>query len=223
MARRINSKSPKKIIRVFCEGESEQAYTDFIKNCFNDIAVIKYPKATGLFETAKDKFSKDPQFKDYANEIDEVWFFFDVEIKDVAKWTQRHKIIEQIGKLRKNPNIKVRLLMTTGCIEYWLMLHYQMFAPPVQTEAEKEKMLAAVKNKEPHYEKGNKEITARIAQNYPTAIENADKILKNLLSQGMPGLEESDERNRWLCEKCLTFSTVQEAIVFLEGERKKKS
>ena len=113
--------------------------------------------------------------------------------------------------------------MTTGCIEYWLMLHYQMFAPPVQTEAEKEKMLAAVKNKEPHYEKGNKEITARIAQNYPTAIENADKILKNLLSQGMPGLEESDERNRWLCEKCLTFSTVQEAIVFLEGERKKKS
>ena len=76
MARRINSKSPKKIIRVFCEGESEQAYTDFIKNCFNDIAVIKYPKATGLFETAKDKFSKDPQFKDYANEIDEVWFFF---------------------------------------------------------------------------------------------------------------------------------------------------
>ena len=176
MARRINSKSPKKIIRVFCEGESEQAYTDFIKNCFNDIAVIKYPKATGLFETAKDKFSKDPQFKDYANEIDEVWFFFDVEIKDVAKWTQRHKIIEQIRKLRKKPNIKVRLLMTTGCIEYWLMLHYQMFAPPVQTEAEKEKMLAAVKNKETHYEKGNKEITARIAQNYPTAIENADKI-----------------------------------------------
>ena len=173
MARRINSKSPKKIIRVFCEGESEQAYTDFIKNCFNDIAVIKYPKATGLFETAKDKFSKDPQFKDYANEIDEVWFFFDVEIKDVAKWTQRHKIIEQIRKLRKKPNIK--------------------------------------------------EITARIAQNYPTAIENADKILKNLLSQGMPGLEESDERNRWLCEKCLTFSTVQEAIAFLEGERKKKS
>ena len=57
----------------------------------------------------------------------------------------------------------------------------------------------------------------------PTGSREEPKILKNLLSQGMPGLEESDERNRWLCEKCLTFSTVQEAIVFLEGERKKKS
>lgn len=32
-----------------------------------------------------------------------------------------------------------------------------------------------------------------------------------------PGLEDTDERNRWLCTKCKTFSTVQEAIIFLES------
>ena len=220
MARRASNRSTKAVIRVFCEGESEQAYIDFLKMQFQDVAAIKYPRGTGLFETAKDKFSKDPKWKDYANEIDEVWFFFDVELKDKAKWTKRHKIMQYISKLRKKPNIKIRLLMTTGCMEYWLMLHYRFFTPSVQTEAEKERMLSAVREKEPNYQKGNKEITTRIAKHYPIAVENAEKTLKNLLSQGLPGLEDTDERNRWLCEKCLTFSTVQEAINYLEELRK---
>lgn len=43
MARRkVGSRgSGKKIIRVFCEGESEQAYTEFLKRRFCDVAVIK--------------------------------------------------------------------------------------------------------------------------------------------------------------------------------------
>lgn len=48
-------------------------------------------------------------------------------------------------------------------------------------------------------------------------MKNATIVLQNLLQEGMPGLEDTDERNRWLCTKCKTFSTVQEAIVFLEG------
>lgn len=41
------------------------------------------------------------------------------------------------ARVEKNQKIRVRLLMTTGCIEYWLMLHFKMFAPSVLTEAEK--------------------------------------------------------------------------------------
>lgn len=222
MARRIIRKRTKSVIRVFCEGESEQAYTDYLKKQFQNVAVIKYPKATGLFETARNKFSKDPKYRDYTDEIDEVWFFFDVEIKDIGLWEKRYKIIEDIRELRKKPNIKVRLLMTTGCMEYWLMLHYQKFTPSVQTEVDKAKMLALVKKKEPHYEKGNMEITARIAEKYPEAVENAGQVLNNLLSQGLPGLDDTDERNRWLCEKCLTFSTVFEAIDYLEELNEKQ-
>lgn len=130
MARKLRKIKP--LIYVFCEGESEQAYTDFLKNKFADVAVIKRPKAPGLFEEAKNRFSKDPKFRNSTDETDEIWFFFDVETKDIGKWEQRMKIIKTLRKLRKKPGLRIRLLMTTGCIEYWLMLHYKMYAPPLQ-------------------------------------------------------------------------------------------
>lgn len=162
-------------------------------------------------------FQKKTGYRNYVDAIDEIWFFFDVEEKDIGNWTNRLEIIKRLRKLRKDPKIRVRLLMTTGCIEYWLMLHYRQLAPPLLTVPDKERMLAQVVNMEPTYRKGNYDATARIAQNYPTAVKNATIVLQNLLQEGMPGLEDTDERNRWLCTKCKTFSTVQEAIVFLEG------
>lgn len=214
MPRRIKHAKP--LIFVFCEGESEQAYTDFLKQRFANVAVIKRPSATGLFEEADRRFQKDPKFRDYAEVTDEIWFFFDVETKDIGKWEQRLAMIKRLRRLRRNPNIRVRLLMTTGCIEYWLMLHYKMFSPPVLEVADKERMLAEVVAREASYVKGDYEVTARIAERYPFAVEHAEKILVNLLSDGLPGLEDTDERNQWLCKQCKTFSTVNEAITFLE-------
>lgn len=214
MPRRIKHAKP--LIFVFCEGESEQAYTDFLKQRFANVAVIKRPSATGLFEEADRRFQKDPRFRDYAEVTDEIWFFFDVETKDIGKWEQRLAMIKRLRRLRRNPNIRVRLLMTTGCIEYWLMLHYKMFSPPVLEVADKERMLAEVVAREASYVKGDYEATARIAERYPFAVEHAEKILVNLLSDGLPGLEDTDERNQWLCKQCKTFSTVNEAITFLE-------
>ena len=215
MARKL--KKSKVSICVFCEGESEQAYTDFLKSKFQDVAVFKRPSSTGLFEEADNRFKKDPKYRDYSDVFDEIWFFFDVEEKDVDNLSKRLEIIKRLRRLRKKPQIRVRLLMTTGCIEYWLMLHYRLFAPPVLTVPEKEQMLRQVIKEEPTYKKGNYIATARIAQHYPTAVKNAGIVLQNLLKEGMPGLEYTDERNLWLCKNCRTFSTVQEAISFLES------
>lgn len=220
MARKTKPSKP--LIYVFCEGESEQAYTDYLRNKFADVAVIKRPSATGIFEEADVRFKKDPKFRNSAEVTDEIWFFFDVETKDIGKWDQRIKIIKRLRKLRKNPSIRVRLFMTTGCIEYWLMLHFKMFASPVLTVADKERMFAEVVAREPAYEKGDYETTARIAEKYPTAVKNAQKTLHNLLPDGLPGLEDTDERNRWLHTNCKTFSTVNEAIIFLEQLKKMK-
>lgn len=214
MARKTKPSKP--LIYVFCEGESEQAYTDYLRKKFADVAVIKRPSSTGVFEEADARFKKDPKFQNSAEVTDEIWFFFDVETKDSGKWEQRIKIVKNLRRLRKNPNIRVRLLMTTGCIEYWLMLHFKMFAPPVLTVADKERMLTEVVAREPAYEKGNYEATARIAEKYPTAVKNAQRTLHNFLPDGLPGLEDTDERNRWLYTNCKTFSTVNEAITFLE-------
>ncbi len=209
------TKSSKPYIVVFCEGESEQVYTDYLKKKFKDVAVIKRPAETGLFEEAQGRFKKDPKFKNYIEVTDEIWFFFDVETKDVANWNKRYKIIKFLRRQRKQPNIRVRLLMTSGCIEYWLMLHYKMVAPSLRTKAEKESMISALKKIEPTYRKGDKDSTEKIAMNYLTAIENGEKTVKNLLSEGMPGIDDTDERNEWLCKECRTFSNVYEAINYL--------
>ena len=83
MARKL--KKSKVSICVFCEGESEQAYTDFLKSKFQDLAVFKRPSSTGLFDDADNRFKKDPKYRDYADVIDEIWFFFDVEEKDIEE------------------------------------------------------------------------------------------------------------------------------------------
>ena len=211
------TKPEKPLIYVFCEGESEQAYTEFLKKKFQNVAVIKYPSKPGLFEDADAKFKKDPKYRNYAEVTDEIWFFFDVETKDIGKWEKRLNIIKRLRKMRKRPNIRIRLLMTTGCIEYWLMLHYKMFAPSVQSVAEKEKMISELIMQEPAYAKGDLAVTAKIAERYKTAVINAEKTVKNLLSDGLPGLEDTDERNKWLCKNCKTFSNVYEAINYLES------
>lgn len=215
MARPIRHE--KKHIVVFCEGESEQAYMSFLKKSFDDVATFRWPSSPGLFDIADNKFKKDKFYRDYAEVTDEVWFFFDVELKDIDSWDARLKIINRLRKLRKKPGIKVRLLMTTGCIEYWLMLHYEMYAPSIQTVAEKERVMERLLSKQPNYQKGDVEETAKIAEHYPDAVDNAKQTVMHLLQEGLPGLEDTDERNRWLCQNCKTFSNVYEAIEYLTG------
>ena len=214
MGRRL--RGSKKLIHVFCEGESEQAYTEFLRKTFRDVAVIKQPRSPGLFEEASSRFEKDKHYRDEAEIIDEIWFFFDVEKKDVDKWYGRKTIINTLRRLRGNAKIRVRLFMTTGCLEYWLMLHYKLFAPPLTTVAEKNRMLEEIRKQEPHYEKGNQDITAKIAAHYGTAVSHAETRMMQLLQEGLPGLDDTDERNQWLVQTCPTFSTVHEAIRFLE-------
>lgn len=210
------TKKTKPLIYVFCEGESEQAYTDFLKKTFSDIAVVKRPKSTGLFEEARDKFDKDKSYRDNAEVIDEIWFFFDVEKDQREKWEARLKIIKSLRRLRNKPGIKVRLLMTTACIEYWLMLHYKKYTPDIETVADKQRILHEVQSREKDYEKGDYPSTARIAERYPTAIKNARDVLTELLQEGLPTLADTDERNRWLYYSSKSFSTVFEAVEFLE-------
>ena len=210
------TKKTKPLIYVFCEGESEQAYTDSLKKTFSDIAVVKRPKSTGLFEEARDKFDKDKSYRDNAEVIDEIWFFFDVEKDQREKWEARLKIIKSLRRLRNKPGIKVRLLMTTACIEYWLMLHYKKYTPDIETVADKQRILHEVQSREKDYEKGDYPSTARIAERYPTAVKNARDVLTELLQEGLPALADTDERNRWFYYSSKSFSTVFEAVEFLE-------
>lgn len=215
MPRKVKSAKP--LIYVFCEGESEQAYTDYLKKTFSDVAVLKMPPDTGLFEEAEAKFSKSPKYKNSIDVTDEIWFFYDVEEKDIPKWNDRFTIIKKLRKLRKKQGIRVRLLMTSGCIEYWFMLHYKYYTPKLITVPEKEKVINEVKKLIPTYVKGNSAATEKIAVNYQKAVENSKKTVKALLPDGLPGIDDTDVRNQWLNTKSVTFSNVYEAIEFLQN------
>ncbi len=211
------TRNQKPLIYVFCEGESEQAYTDFLKKEFSDIAVIKRPKSTGLFEEANDIFKKDKRYREHAEVTDEIWFFFDVEKDEKGKWDSRYQIIKKLRKLRKKPEIHIRLLMTTACIEYWLMLHYKKYAPDIESPADKQRILRELRNYVKTYVKGDYSATAQIAEKYPDAVKNAKSVLSDLLQEGLPELNDTDTRNRWLYTCSKTFSTVFEAIEYLES------
>lgn len=69
------TKPHKPLIYIFCEGESEQQYADFLHQKFNDVAVLKRVNKTGLFDFAADKFAKDVKYRNNLPVTDEIWFF----------------------------------------------------------------------------------------------------------------------------------------------------
>lgn len=215
MPRKIKSSKP--LIYVFCEGESEQAYTDYLKMLFLDVAVIKRPSCTGLFHEADAKFTNSLKYKNSAEVTDEIWFFYDVEEKDIPKWNDRLSIIKKLRRLRKGDGIRIRLLMTSGCIEYWYMLHFKYYTPKLVTVPEKEKVINDLKKIVPAYKKGDVTSTEKIAVNYKVAITNSKKTVRALEHDGLPGLDDLDERNRWLNTRSVTFSNVYEAIEYLQS------
>ena len=66
----------KKYIVVFCEGESEQVYMDFLKKEFRDVAVIKRVNTTGLFAEADRIFRNNKKYIDNAEVTEMMYFFF---------------------------------------------------------------------------------------------------------------------------------------------------
>ncbi|NLM47157.1 MAG: RloB domain-containing protein [Firmicutes bacterium] len=205
----------KPLIYVFWEGESEQAYAKYLKSYFQDVAVIRLPSTPGLFAEAYNMFRNNPRYRNNAEITDEIWFFFDVEVEKACHWDMNYKIITRLRKLRKPGRIKIRLLMTTACFEYWMLLHYERTAPAIATPADKERIKERLKKYVPYYAKGNCEAIREIARHHRKAIENGKWTLLSLVEDGLPTLEDCDERNCWLFLGTHTFTTVHEALEFL--------
>lgn len=204
----------KPLIYVFWEGESEQAYIKYLKSTFEDAAIIRFPSNPGLFLEADNMFKNNPKYRNTAEVTDEIWFFFDTELEKVSHWEKNYRIIKKLRKLR-NPRIKVRLLMTTACLEYWMLLHYERTAPAIAFPFDKEHIKNQVKRHVPLYKKGDYISTCKIAENYETAIDNGKWTLISLVDDGLPSLEDTDNRNCWLYQGTHTFTTVHETIEFL--------
>lgn len=89
-------------------------------------------------------FKKNSKYRNNAEVTDEIWFFFDTELEKATHWEKAYKIIKELRKLH-NPRVKIRLLMTTACLEYWMLLHYERTAPAIASPADKELIKGRVK------------------------------------------------------------------------------
>lgn len=68
-----------RFVYVYYEGEgSERAYLRFLRSRFHDVVVIRGKK--GFYPTAKQDLKKpDSDLNIKWNDIDEIWFFFDID------------------------------------------------------------------------------------------------------------------------------------------------
>lgn len=213
MARKI-----KPAILVFCEGETEIEYAKWLKDIFFSVVAIQTP-AKVSFEDVLKKVAKNKKYANNISDIDEIWLFFDVDQEqgDQDKWESRLGIIKELRKLKKKPNIKVRLLMTTACVEYWLLLHYIKTQTPIMTAVDKEAILNEVVKQEPAYKKGDATSILSIAENYKEAVKNGQWVVERLREISLPRDESEDAINEWLYKNSQTFTNVHETILFLES------
>lgn len=226
MARKVarKIKSTKPLIYIFCEGPSEEAYMKQIKRKFEEYAVLRVvPGKSGsiVFQTAENNFKKDKNFIDDVEITNEIWIFFDVEKDERQKWDERYKIIKYLRKPQRKVNIQVRLLMTTACVEYWFLPHYENAHPPLTTKADKDRIESKLQEYVPGYYKGDPKTAAQIAKLYPQGIKNGKWVLSQLHIDSVDGtdIKAMDERNRKLYQGDDTFTTVHEALMFLESLR----
>lgn len=214
MARKLMQRKLKKAIYVFWEGESEKAYSQALKRIFYAQATIKTHREKGTFATAQAYCKHNAAFRSDLEELDEIWFFFDTEVDKGTQWDDSWRCVENILKERSNKTpLRVRLLMTTGCIEYWLLLHYEQVRPAIASPAEKEHILKEVRKRVSCYVKGDQTSMDQIAERYKTAVTNGRWTLECLRQDGMP--KEEKKRNQWLFKGTHTFTTVHEAIEML--------
>ena len=210
-----------RFVYVYYEGEgSERAYLRFLRSRFHDVVVIRGKK--GFYPTAKQDLKKpDSDLNIKWNDIDEIWFFFDIDPDAMMdgklnSWNNLESLIRKIR--RKSKKINIRLLMTTGCIEYWFLLHFQLTQPAMDGQPFKDKVLRQLQRYVPRYRKSSEEIIKTFADsNMERAIENGQRVMQSV-DRNIHLTQE--EKNQQLYTSGATFSNVYEVLIDLKQIQK---
>lgn len=74
----------------------------------------------------------------------------------------------------------IRLLMTTGCVEYWFLLHFEKTRPPLLTVPQKEAVQRQLGSYLKDYKKGDKDALMPLFAHTQTACKNGAWTLEQL-------------------------------------------
>lgn len=139
LKRRVATRSPRKTLLVFCEGDrTEPEYLNALRRepAVREVAAVDirvYPGAGGcapltLVEMA---IAERKRTDDEEGEIDEFWCVFDVE------WPKNHPHLRQaVAKARDH---QIEVAISNPCFELWLILHFQDHTAFLDTAAAERK------------------------------------------------------------------------------------
>lgn len=216
---RMRTRHSRRYVYVYYEGEgSEKSYLAFLRSRFQDVIIVKGKK--GFYPDAGNDLKRpNSELNRNWDEINEIWFFFDIDPDSImdgrlASWKSLEDVIRKIGA-RSGKRIKVRILMTTGCIEYWFLLHFERTQPAMDGQPFKEKMIRRLRTYVPQYTKAGTETIIRFAdEKMEGAIRNGRNVMQALVNKEQWA---QTEMYRQLYTSGATFSTIFETLVDLKG------
>lgn len=112
------SRTMKPVFVVFCEGETEEAYLDFIKQTYRSPFKI-IPKVEGGKITQHLIQARCREVKISRNENIQVYLMYDMDKPDITA-----KLLQ----------LKAHLLLSNPCIELWFLLHCKDQKSAINTE-----------------------------------------------------------------------------------------
>lgn len=112
------ARTMKPVFVVFCEGETEEAYLDFIKQTYRSPFKI-IPKVEGGKITQHLIQTRCREVKIARNEDIQVFLMYDMDKPDITEKLLR---------------LKAHLLLSNPCIELWFLLHCKDQKSPINTD-----------------------------------------------------------------------------------------
>ena len=126
MARKAKQPRGKKMnptFFVFCEGKTEAAYVDLLRRNFRvPVEIIARVSDSNISQPYIDRCRRDR----FTTPEDKTFLMFDLDVPGM---------LEHLKKIKE-----ATLLLSNPCIEYWFLLHYNLFQGPMHRNRYAEKL-----------------------------------------------------------------------------------
>lgn len=145
------------IFFVFCEGETEEAYSRFLQQLYRIPIQIK-TKVTGqnISDGFINHYRKEIQRGNYSPK-DKIYLMYDIDSSE---------IIDRLKSIKS-----AILIVSNPCIELWFLLHYRNQTANISTR----QCISDLTNLNPNYEKGklNNQLQIKLKSKISIAVKRA--------------------------------------------------
>ena len=168
--KRENQPKPTNKIWIFCEGKTELEYFKKLKNDKRipriDVKKSKKSNAVGIVNYAISYYkNKKKEFQ----EKDLIYCVFDGD-------SHENKHLGEAKKIAENNDVKIIIIFSNPCFEYWLLCHFECFEIRCDARELENRLRNYPEFK--GYKKGDEEIYDKTKKQLEKAIEHSKRIIE---------------------------------------------